>query len=56
MSGVDPDAIWQWAFIEMVSTGLFILRLGQQQEALSFFLAVAGKLAAAAGRRQTGRA
>ena len=27
-SGVDPSAIWEWAFIERVSTGLFFLRLG----------------------------
>lgn len=27
-SGVDPTAIWEWAFVERVSTGLFLLRLG----------------------------
>jgi streptomycin 6-kinase len=26
--GADADAIWQWAFVERVSTGLFLLRLG----------------------------
>jgi streptomycin 6-kinase len=25
---VEADAIWQWAFVERVSTGLFLLRLG----------------------------
>lgn len=27
--GVGVDAIWQWAYIERVSTGLFLLRLGE---------------------------
>ena len=26
-TGVDPDAIWEWAFIERVSTGLLLSRL-----------------------------
>jgi predicted kinase len=55
LTGTDPDAIWQWALTEMVSTGLFILRLGHQQEAETF-LAVAGKLAAATAKGQTGKA
>jgi streptomycin 6-kinase len=25
---VDPRAVWEWAFLERVSTGLFLLRLG----------------------------
>jgi streptomycin 6-kinase len=25
---VDPGAIWEWAFTERVSTGLFLLQLG----------------------------
>jgi streptomycin 6-kinase len=49
MTGADPDAIWQWAFTEMVSTGLFILRLGHHEEA-GAFLAAAGKLAAATAK------
>ena len=55
LTGSDPDAIWQWAFTEMVSTGLFILRLGHHQEAETF-LAVAGKLAAATAKGQAGTA
>jgi len=55
LTGTDPEAIWQWAFTEMVSTGLFILRLGHHQEAETF-LAVAGKLAAATAKGQTGKA
>jgi hypothetical protein len=27
-TGVDPESIWQWAYIERVSSGLFLLRLG----------------------------
>jgi streptomycin 6-kinase len=27
-TGVDPQVIWEWAFLERVSTGLFLLRLG----------------------------
>ena len=26
-AGVDPRAIWEWAFLERVSTGLFMLSL-----------------------------
>jgi streptomycin 6-kinase len=26
-TGVDPEAIWQWAFIERVSTGLYMSHL-----------------------------
>ena len=28
VAGIDPEPIWQWAFVERVSTGLFLLRLG----------------------------
>jgi len=28
-AGVDVEAIWEWAFVERVSTGLFLLRLGE---------------------------
>jgi streptomycin 6-kinase len=27
-TGADPAAIWEWAFVERVSTGLFLLQLG----------------------------
>lgn len=45
LAGADPGAVWQWAFTELVSTGLFLLRLGHHEEA-DRYLAVAGKLAA----------
>jgi streptomycin 6-kinase len=48
LAGADPEAVWQWAFTELVSTGLFMLRLGHHQEAEEF-LAVAGKLAGSTG-------
>jgi streptomycin 6-kinase len=38
-AGVDPVPIWEWAFVERVSTGLFLLQLGDPQGAR--FLAVA---------------
>jgi hypothetical protein len=28
LTGVEPDAIWQWGFLECMSTGLYMLRLG----------------------------
>ena len=43
-SGVDAEAVWQWAFIERVSTGLFLLRLGHRAEAAAY-LEVADRLA-----------
>ena len=54
LAGADPEAVWQWAFTELVSTGLFLLRLGHHEEAETF-LAVAGKLAAATANGQPGR-
>ena len=44
LCGIDAEAIWQWAFIERVSTGLFLLRLGHQAEAAAY-LEVADRLA-----------
>ena len=43
LTGVDGATIWQWAFIERVSTGLFLLRLGHRREAEAY-LAVADRL------------
>jgi streptomycin 6-kinase len=54
LAGADPEAVWQWAFTELVSTGLFTLRLGHHEEAEAF-LAVAGKLAAATANGQPGQ-
>lgn len=31
-AGVDADKIWQWAFVERVSTGLFLLDLGALEQ------------------------
>ncbi len=43
LTGVNGEAIWQWAFIERVSSGLFLFRLGHRQEA-RHYLAVADRL------------
>jgi streptomycin 6-kinase len=48
-SGADPEAVWQWMFVELVSTGLFVRQLGRLADAARF-LTVAGKLATAADR------
>ena len=45
LTGVNGEAIWQWAFIERVSTGLFLFRLGHRQEARPY-LAAADQLSA----------
>jgi streptomycin 6-kinase len=39
-TGVDEAAIWEWGFIERVSTGLFVRRLGVEER----FLATAERL------------
>ena len=31
LTGVDPDAIWQWGFMEGVSTGLYLCKLGRPE-------------------------
>jgi predicted kinase len=54
LTGADPEAVWQWAFTELVSTGLFILRLGRENDAETF-LTVAGRLAAAAANGRPAR-
>ena len=40
LTNVDPDAIWQWGFIERVSTGLFLHQIGMRKLGTEF-LAVA---------------
>ena len=55
LGGADPEAVWQWAFTELVSTGLFLLHLGHHEEA-GTFLTAAGKLAAATANGQPGPA
>lgn len=32
LTGVDAGAIWEWAFIERVSTGLFLMQTGGERE------------------------
>ena len=44
LTGIDPDAIWQWSFIERVSSGLFLLNMGHEKQARSF-LEAADRLA-----------
>jgi streptomycin 6-kinase len=36
LTGEDPDAIWQWGFIERVSTGLLLLHTGGEAEGRDF--------------------
>jgi streptomycin 6-kinase len=35
-TGLDPQAIWEWGFIERVTTGLYLLQLGERDEGTSF--------------------
>lgn len=35
-TGLDEEAIWQWGFIERVTTGLYLLQLGVIDEGLAF--------------------
>ena len=35
-TGVDESAIWQWGLLERVSTGLYLLELGIEEESRSF--------------------
>jgi streptomycin 6-kinase len=41
---VDTRAIWEWAFVERVSTGLVIIRQGEDPEAGRRMLQVAERL------------
>jgi streptomycin 6-kinase len=36
MTGIDPEPIWQWSFVERVSSGLFLLSLGHDRQARTF--------------------
>ncbi|WP_415645871.1 aminoglycoside phosphotransferase family protein [Stackebrandtia soli] len=31
-TGIDADAVWDWGFVERVSSGLYLLRYGHQKE------------------------
>jgi streptomycin 6-kinase len=46
LTGVEPEPIWQWGFVERVSTGLLLLKLGLDAVAQEF-LAVADVWASA---------
>ena len=43
LTGVDPEAIWQWGYMERVSTSLTMLDIGMREEGLES-LAVADRL------------
>jgi len=34
LTGVDPQAIWEWGFVQCVATGLFLVQLGEEQAGL----------------------
>jgi streptomycin 6-kinase len=34
LTGTDTQAIWQWGFIQCMSTGLFLMRMGQEQSGI----------------------
>ncbi len=34
LTGVDRQAIWEWGFIQCMSTGLFLIRLGEEQSGI----------------------
>jgi len=34
LAGVDAAAIWEWGYLQCMSTGLFLLQLGQEREGL----------------------
>jgi streptomycin 6-kinase len=36
LTGEDPEAIWQWGFIERVSTGLLLMQVGSEAEGCDF--------------------
>jgi streptomycin 6-kinase len=47
LGGADPRVVWQWAFVERVSTGLFLMQLGHTSEGREF-LDVAARLTGSA--------
>ncbi len=36
LAGVDPDRVWRWAFVERVTTGLYLRWFGHVEESTSF--------------------
>ena len=43
LTGTDPQVIWEWAFIERVSSGLLLMKLGHAEGAL--YLSIADQMA-----------
>ncbi len=44
LTGVDYESIWQWGFVERVSTGLVLIEIGMVEEG-EMYLAIADRLA-----------
>jgi streptomycin 6-kinase len=42
LTGEDPEAIWQWGFIERVSTGLLLMHVGSEREGRDYLLVAEG--------------
>jgi streptomycin 6-kinase len=36
LTGVDPHAIWEWGFVERVSTGLYVTQVGNERSGREF--------------------
>jgi hypothetical protein len=49
LAGVDPEAVWQWAFIERVANDLHMLRVGEHVESEKILTGV-GKLTLSGSR------
>jgi hypothetical protein len=41
LAGADPEAIWQWAYIQRVANGLNMLRIGDNVESNKVLTGVA---------------
>lgn len=52
LTGADPEAIWQWVYIERVAGGLNLLRLGEHAESDALLTGI-GKLTAGLSPRST---
>jgi streptomycin 6-kinase len=55
LTGVDETAIWQWGFIERVSTGLLLWQLGFRTDAVQHFAIVEAWMAAPGADTETAR-
>lgn len=36
LTGVDTQAIWQWGFMERISTGLLLMKVGMKREGADY--------------------